>query len=75
VPFVKLPVQLKTPMKNLTRLIVALFALSVGSLAFAGDKKEACKDCKDCKECCKTEPCGCKADKDAKKEEKKPEKK
>lgn len=62
-------------MKNLTRLVLALFALSVGSFAFAGGKKEACKDCKDCKECCKTEPCGCKADKDAKKEEKKPEKK
>ena len=65
-------------MKNLTRLIVTLFALSIGSLAFAGHdhkdaKKEACKECKDCAECCKSEPCGCKADKDAKKEEKKPE--
>jgi hypothetical protein len=56
-------------MKNLTRLIVTVFALSLGSLAFAADKKEACKDCKDCKECCKDGPCGCKAEKDAKKPE------
>lgn len=63
-------------MKNLTRLVVTVFALSLGSLAFAGDgKKEACKDCKDCKECCKSEPCGCKAEKDGKKTEQKPEKK
>ncbi|MBI5426268.1 MAG: hypothetical protein HZA32_19510 [Opitutae bacterium] len=62
-------------MKNLTRLVVTLFALTLGSLAFAGGdaKKEACKDCKDCKECCKDGPCGCKAEKDGKKEEKKPE--
>jgi len=61
-------------MKNLTRLVVTLFALSLGALAFANDhkdhKKEACKDCKDCKECCKDGPCGCK---EGKKEEKKPE--
>lgn len=64
-------------MKNLTRLLVTLFALSLGSFAFAGHdhKKEACKDCKDCKECCKDGPCGCKSEKDGKKEEKQPEKK
>ncbi|MBX3736513.1 MAG: hypothetical protein KF715_07490 [Candidatus Didemnitutus sp.] len=60
-------------MKNLTRLVVTLFALTLGSLAFAGDdaKKETCKD-KDCKECnCSKDgkTCACKKD------EKAPEKK
>lgn len=56
-------------MKNLTRLVLTVFALSLGTFAFADDhKKEACKDCKDCKECCKDgKECGCKKD------EKKPE--
>lgn len=57
------------PMKNLTRLLAALFALSLGVVAFADDhKKEACKDCKDCSECCKDgKECGCKDKKDEKK--------
>jgi hypothetical protein len=67
-------------MKSLVRLLSILTALSLGTLAFASDKKaEECKDCKDASSCCskKSSDC-CKAEKSedgAKKEAAKPEKK
>lgn len=63
-------------MKSL-RLLSALAVLSLGTLAFAGDKKaEDCKDCKDASACCKdkADKGGCCKDKAAKKDsEKKPD--
>ncbi len=68
-------------MKSL-RLLSALAVLSLGSLAFASDKKaEDCKDCTACKDaaaCCKekAEKSACCKDKAAKKDsEKKPDQK
>lgn len=70
-------------MKNLLRSLSILAALSLGTFAFAGDKKAASKEgscCKaDASSCCKAEksdkPACCaagKADKAEKKDDKKP---
>lgn len=66
-------------MKSL-RLLSALAVLSLGTLAFAGDKKaDNCKDCKDCASACckeKADKAECCKDKAAKKDsEKKPDQK
>lgn len=50
-------------MKNTIRLLTALFVLSIGSLAFAGEHKDCAKDAKECKECAKDCQCDkCKAE-------------
>ncbi len=60
-------------MKNTLRLITALFVLSLGSFAFAGEGKECAKDAKECKECAKDCQCDkCKAERAAKDAEHKP---
>jgi len=69
-------------MKNLTKLTLALAAISFTAFAYAGDtaakkdaEKKECCGCADCKEC-KAGNCCCKDKTDGKKsEEKQPEKK
>jgi hypothetical protein len=68
-------------MKNLTKLILALVAMSFTAFTYAGDKpadkkdaeKKECCGCAECKEC-KIGDCCCK-DKEKKSDEKQPEKK